>query len=73
MLFRSVDINPNMLNIGNLTTNKISSSLTSTRIIKVYEDNTIIFIKPNQYRYWLASIAYRDADKCVLDLSKAGY
>lgn len=68
-----VDINPNMLNIGNLTTNKISSSLTSTRIIKVYEDNTIIFIKPNQYRYWLASIAYRDADKCVLDLSKAGY
>ncbi|MBT9898386.1 N-6 DNA methylase [Bacteroides thetaiotaomicron] len=68
-----INSNPNTLNIGNLTINKISSSLTSTRIIKAYEENTIIFIKPNQYRYWLSSIAYRDADKCVVDLSKAGY
>ncbi len=68
-----VNRNLNTLNIGNLTLNKISSSLTTTRIIKVYEENTIIFIKPNQYRYWLSSIAYRDADRCVVDLSKAGY
>lgn len=60
-------------NIGSISINQISSSLTSTRIIKIYEENTIIFIKPNQYRYWLSSIAYRDADKCVIDLSKAGY
>lgn len=62
-----------VLNIENLTISKISSYLTSTRIIIEYEENTIIFIKPNQYRYWIASTAYRDADKCVLDLSMAGY
>ena len=60
-------------NIENIIINQISSSLTATRIIKVYEENSIIFIKPNQYRYWLSHIAYRDADKCVVDLSKAGY
>lgn len=61
------------LNIGNLTMNKISASLTTTRIVKIYEENTIILIKPNQLRYWLSSVAYRDADKCVVDLYKAGY
>lgn len=61
------------LNIENLTIHKISSSLTTTRIVKIYEENTIIFIKPNQYRYWLSSISYRDADKCFVDLIKAGY
>ncbi|WP_251623890.1 HsdM family class I SAM-dependent methyltransferase [Odoribacter lunatus] len=60
-------------NIGGIAINQISSSLTSTRIIKIYEENTIIFIKPNLYRYWIPSIAYRDADKCIIDLSKAGY
>ncbi|PJJ10170.1 N-6 DNA methylase [Flavobacterium sp. 1] len=80
-VFRYDDLNedPNFnikiedLDIKNLTINEISSSLTITRIVKIYEENTIIFIKPNQYRYWLSSIAYRDADKCFIDLIKAGY
>jgi Type I restriction-modification system methyltransferase subunit len=65
--------NLNIDNIKNIAINRISSSLSATRIIKIYEENTIIFIKPNQYRYWLSHIAYRDADKCMVDLSKAGY
>lgn len=65
--------NINVDNIQNIVSNQISSSLAATRIIKIYEENTIIFIKPNQYRYWLSHIAYRDADKCMIDLSKAGY
>jgi hypothetical protein len=65
--------NLNVDNIQNIAINHISSSLSATRIIKIYEENTIIFIKPNQYRYWLSHIAYRDADKCMVDLSKAGY
>jgi hypothetical protein len=68
-----INNNLNTLNVGNITISKISSSLTSTRIIKIYEKDSIVFIKPNQYRYWLPSIAYRDADKCVVDLFKAGY
>jgi methylase of polypeptide subunit release factors len=62
------------LNIDGLTKNEISAHLSVKRIIKLYpQEDTIVFIKPNQYRYWLSLIAYRDADKCFSDLSNAGY
>lgn len=58
------------LNIDGLTNNEISAHLSVKRIIKLYpQKDTIVFIKPNQYRYWLSLIAYRDADKCFSDLS----
>lgn len=63
-----------MLNLKELSDYEISKQLTVNRIIKLYPDkDTIVFIKPNQYRYWLSLIAYRDADKCFSDLSKLGY
>lgn len=62
------------IEIEELTNYNISKHLNSTRIIKLYDrEDTIIFIKPNQYRYWLSLIAYRDADKTLLNLYKAGY
>ncbi len=62
------------LNLKALTDNEISKQLTVNRIIKLYpQKDTIVFIKPNQYRYWLSLIAYRDADKCFADLANAGY
>lgn len=61
------------LNIDGLTTNEISTHLSINRIIKLYpEKDTIVFVKPNQYRYWLSLTAYRDADKCFSDFSNAG-
>jgi len=58
------------LNIDGLTNNQISAHLSVNRIIKLYpQKDTIVFIKPNQYRYWLSLIAYRDADKCFSDFS----
>ena len=58
------------LNIEGLTNNEISSQLSLKRIIKLYtQKDTIVFVKPNQYRYWLSLIAYRDADKCFSDFS----
>jgi len=58
------------LNIDGLTNNQISTHLSVNRIIKLYpQKNTIVFIKPNQYRYWISLIAYRDADKCFSDFS----
>lgn len=58
------------LNIDGLTNNEISAHLSVKRIIKLYpQKDTIVFIKPNQYRYWLSLIAYRDADKCFSDFS----
>ncbi|MBL7932185.1 MAG: hypothetical protein JNL60_09790 [Bacteroidia bacterium] len=62
------------LNLTELTDIEISKQLAVNRIIKIYpEKDTVVFIKPNQYRYWLSLIAYRDADKCFSDLSKMGY
>lgn len=62
------------LNIIGLSDHQVSQHLTTKRIIKLYpQKDTIVFIKPNQYRYWLSLIAYRDADKCFTDLTNAGY
>lgn len=56
------------LDIKGLTNNEISAHLSVKRIIKLYpQEDTIVFIKPNQYRYWLSLMAYRDADKCFYD------
>lgn len=43
------------------------------RIIRLYEQNVILMIKPNQKRFWLRSVAMRDADETVAELLKAGY
>lgn len=62
------------INIKELSNYEISKQLSVNRIIKLYPTkDTIIFIKPNQNRYWLSLIAYRDADKCFADLSDMGY
>ena len=62
------------IDLKELSDYEISKHLTVNRIIKLYPDrDTIVFIKPNQYRYWLSLIAYRDADKCFADFSKMGY
>ncbi|MCP5064431.1 MAG: hypothetical protein GY936_18480, partial [Ignavibacteriae bacterium] len=62
------------LELKELTDIEISKQLSVNRIIKLYPSkDTIVFVKPNQYRYWLSPIAYRDADKCFSDLSKLGY
>jgi len=62
------------INIEGLVWAKISPALDTTRTIRLYpQRDTIVLIKPNQYRYWLSSVAYRDADKCMSSFAKAGY
>ncbi len=62
------------LDLKELTDIELSKHLSVNRIIKFYPGkDTIIFVKPNQCRYWLSLAAYRDADKCFADLSKLGY
>ncbi|OGT97427.1 MAG: hypothetical protein A2X80_04585 [Geobacteraceae bacterium GWB2_52_12] len=50
-----------------------SSRLFINRILRLYEQNVIFMIKPNQKRYWLRSIALRDADETLIDLLGQGY
>ncbi len=48
-------------------------SLSISRIVRIYEDNIIYIIKPRHYRFWLKSIAVRDADETFADLLDMGY
>lgn len=43
------------------------------KIMKVYGKDSIILVKPKQLRYWLPSIALRDADEVFADYVKARY
>jgi len=43
------------------------------RTLKIYKRDYVCFIKPNQLRYWLDSIAFRDADGVVADMFENGY
>ncbi|SEL89205.1 HsdM family class I SAM-dependent methyltransferase [Parapedobacter koreensis] len=58
--------------ISKLIDNKASNNLWLKRIIKVYQKNVVFLYKPNQKRYWLQSIAIRDADETFIDLFKQG-
>jgi hypothetical protein len=50
-----------------LIRNNINRNSRIIRILRMYEGNTIYLIKPNQVRYWLKSIAIRDADETFAD------
>jgi hypothetical protein len=43
------------------------------RIMKMYGKDCVILAKPKQLRYWLPSIALRDADEAFADYIKARY
>jgi hypothetical protein len=43
------------------------------KIIRVYGQDSIIIAKPKQLRYWLPSIALRDADETFADYVKSRY
>ncbi|MFN7996912.1 MAG: N-6 DNA methylase [Bryobacteraceae bacterium] len=49
------------------------TSLRVTRIARIYDTNFIFLLKPDRLRYWLRSIALRDADETVADLRAQGF
>ena len=56
-----------------LIQNNTTSNSRIVRMLRIYEDNTIYLIKPRQARYWLRSVAIRDADDTFADLVVQGY
>lgn len=52
--------------------NYISENAVVNRIMKIYGKNTITFLKPKNLRYWLKSIALRDADDVFDDIIEKG-
>jgi hypothetical protein len=52
---------------------KDSKYLRTIRVFRFYNDNYMLIIKPNRLRYWIKSIAIRDADETIDYLYNAGY
>jgi hypothetical protein len=50
-----------------------NASLNVTRICRMYDRNFIFLIKPDRLRYWMRSIALRDADETLVDLRAQGF
>ena len=48
-------------------------TLSITRIARIYDDRFIFLLKPDRLRYWLRSVALRDADETLSDLRMQGY
>jgi hypothetical protein len=50
-----------------------SSSLFVTRIARTYDERFVFLLKPDRLRYWLRSVALRDADETLADLRAQGF
>lgn len=59
--------------IDSLLREKCGSGLNVTRIARIYDGACIYLLKPNRLRYWLRSIALRDADETLADLAAQGF
>jgi SAM-dependent methyltransferase len=59
--------------LDNLLHSQQGRRLFVNRILRIYEQNVFFMVKPNQKRYWLRSIALRDADETLFDLLEQGY
>lgn len=49
------------------------SSLHVSRIARIYDDNFVFLLKPDRLRFWMRSVALRDADETLADLRTQGF
>lgn len=48
-------------------------SVTFQRVVRLYQNNIVYLIKPKMLKYWLKSVALRDATDVMQDLIASGY
>lgn len=68
------DISP-PINLNNLDTllNDNRKSISFQRVVRLYQDDIVYLIKPKMLKYWLKSVALRDATDVMQDLIASGY
>jgi len=59
--------------LSTIINNKTGQNVNIKRVLRFYDKNVIYIIKPKEYRFWLKSIAVRDADETFADLVQMGY
>jgi hypothetical protein len=47
--------------------------LRTVRVLRFYDSNVVIIVKPDRLRYWIRSLAIQDADETLVDLRRQGY
>lgn len=52
---------------------RCGTSLTITRITRLYDKNFLFLLKPDRHRFWTRSVALRDADDVLADLRAQGF
>ena len=56
-----------------LLSHEQGAGLMVTRIARIYDGDCIFLLKPDRLRYWLRSVALRDADETLSDLWDQGF
>jgi hypothetical protein len=59
--------------LDTLLREKRGGGLNVTRIARLYDGACIYLLKPDRLRYWLRSVALRDADETLADLAEQGF
>ncbi len=59
--------------LSTLLDNQKGATLRVTRVARIYDRNYVFLLKPNRLRYWLRSVALRDADETLSDLRSQGF
>jgi len=59
--------------LDSLLHEKLGTTLRVTRTARIYDHSFLFLLKPNQLRYWLPSVALRDADETLFDLRAQGF
>lgn len=59
--------------LGALLHERQDGALLVTRIARIYDGNFVFLLKPDRLRFWMRSVALRDADETLADLRAQGF
>jgi len=59
--------------LGALLHERQDGALQVTRIARIYDGNFIFLLKPDRLRFWMRSVALRDADETLAELRAQGF
>lgn len=59
--------------VSRLVYHQCGESLRTVRVVRIYESNVLLIVKPDRLRYWIPSTAIRDADETLVDLRQQGW
>jgi type I restriction-modification system DNA methylase subunit len=62
------DLEGTLLKLYQLMKEKVSNRVYFKRVLKMYDGNSIYFLKPSENRYWTVPASYNDADETVAEI-----